>query len=89
MTAEFHPVEGAGHLVWSAADGEQIIGWMSDFLYRYVAPQPAVDDDAQPSEAGASDDGGPNRWLIAAAGIAAVAVLTAGVLFARRRGRSY
>ncbi|MCJ7492601.1 MAG: alpha/beta hydrolase [Dehalococcoidia bacterium] len=88
VTAEFHPVEGAGHLVWSA-DAEQIIGWMSDFLYRYVAPQPAVDDDAGTSEAGAPDDGGPNRWLIAAAGIAAVAILAAGVLFARRRRRSY
>jgi acetyl esterase/lipase len=89
VTVDFYPVEGAGHLVWSAADAEQIIGWMSDFLYHYVAPQPAVDDDAGTSEAGASDDDGPNRWLIAAAGFAAVAVLAAGVLFARRRRRSY
>ena len=70
VTAEFRPVEGAGHLVWSAADAEQIIGWMSAFLYRYAAPQPAIDGDAGTSEAGASDDGQPNRWLIAAAGIA-------------------
>jgi hypothetical protein len=62
---------------------------MSDFLYRYVAPQPAVDDDGGTSEAGASDDDGPNRWLIVLAGIAVVAVLAAGVLFARRRHRSY
>jgi acetyl esterase/lipase len=89
VTAEFRPVEGAGHLVWSAAAAEQIIGWMSDFLYRYVAPQPAVDGDAGTSEAGASDDDGPNRWLIVLAGIAVVTVLAAGVLFARRRRRSY
>ena len=88
VTAEFHPVEGAGHLVWSA-DAEQIIGWMSDFLYRYVAPQPAVDDDAGTSEAGAPDDDGPNRWLIVVAASAVVAVLAAGVLLARRRRRSY
>jgi acetyl esterase/lipase len=88
VTAEFHPVEGAGHLVWSA-DAEQIIGWMSDFVYRYVAPKPAVDDEGGTSEAGAPDDGGPNRWLIAAAASAVVAVLATGVLLARRRRRSY
>ena len=88
VTAEFHPVEGAGHLVWSA-DAEQIIGWMSDFLYRYVAPQPAVDDEGGTSEAGAPDDNGQSRWLVVVAGIAVVAILATGVLFARRRRRSY
>jgi len=88
VTAEFHPVEGAGHLVRSA-DAEGIIGLMSDFLYRYVAPQPAVDDEGGTSEAGAPDDDGQSRWLVVVAGIAVVAILAAGVLFARRRRRSY
>jgi len=83
VTAEFHPVEGAGHLVWSAG-AEGIIGLMSDFLYRHVAPQPLIDRNAE-SPAAASDDGGPITWIIVVAGIAVAVVLTACVLLARRR----
>ena len=89
VTADFHPLEGVGHLVWDAADTEHIFGWMSDFLYRYVAPQPAVDDGTGTPEAGAPDDNGQSRWLVVVAGIAVVAVLATGVLLARRRRRSY
>jgi acetyl esterase/lipase len=40
VTTEFRPIEGAGHVVWFD-DTEPIIDWMSDFLYRYVAPASA------------------------------------------------
>ena len=53
VTYEFHPLEGAGHGVWGVY-AEQITGWMSDFLYRYVAPQPPVGGTAEASDSGAS-----------------------------------
>jgi acetyl esterase/lipase len=39
VPVEFHPLEGAGHGVWTDYK-EQIIAWMSDFLYRYVSAPP-------------------------------------------------
>jgi len=86
VTVEFHPIEGAAHVVWFD-DAEGIIGWMSDFLYRHLAPRPSVDDDAsESSNAAAADDGDSNVWPIVLAGVAAVAVvLAAGALFVRRR----
>jgi acetyl esterase/lipase len=85
VTAEFHPIEGTGHVVWFG-DAEEIIGWMSDFLYRYVAPQPSVDDASKSSDAAASDDGDSKARLIVLAGVAAaLVVLVAGAWYVRRR----
>ena len=37
VIVEFHSLEGIGHLVWWTIYKEDIIFWMSDFLFRYVA----------------------------------------------------
>ncbi len=81
VTAEFHPVEGAGHLVWSA-DAEGIIGSMSDFLYRYVAPQPSVGV----AEAPAEPEGRGSPWhpIIIVAVIGGIALLAASGWYAGR-----
>ena len=84
---EFHPLEGVGHGVWGYA--ESIIAWMSDFLYLYVAPQPPVGGVAEAPDDVGSADGGSNGWPLASAGIATTVVIATGVLFARRRRRSY
>ena len=86
---EFHPLEGVGHGVWQAGYTEPIIGWMSDFLYLYVAPQQAVGGIAEAPDDMETGDSGSNAWPIAAAGVAAATVLAAGVIFARRRKRGY
>ena len=85
---EFHPLEGIGHGVWQAGYTEPIIGWMSDFLYTYVAPAAAVGGIAEAPDESASAGDGPNVWLFVVVGAAAVA-LAAGVFFARRRSRGY
>jgi acetyl esterase/lipase len=39
---ELHTLDGASHFVWDEGYGEQIIGWMSDWLFQYLAPPPAT-----------------------------------------------
>jgi acetyl esterase/lipase len=86
VPVEFHPLDGVGHGVWGAYT-EQIIGWMSDFLYRYVAPQSAVGGVAELLDfaAGGSGVGGGAYAVLGMVG-GALAITVAGILAVKRRG---
>ncbi len=87
VPVEFHPLDGAGHDVWSGYT-EQIIVWMSGLLYRQVAPQFAVGGIAEAPEAAASplESGGSSASHegFAAVAAAAVVVVGGGGWYARR-----
>ncbi len=83
VTVEFHTIQGWGHGLWDAGYGDEIIPWMSDFLYRYLAPQPAVDDNAK---ADAASGWSTSRYvLIILPSVGLVVLAVAGLWLARRR----
>jgi predicted esterase len=102
ITVEFHPIEGAGHMLWQSGYTETIIPWMSDFLYRHVIASPAapVGGIAAPSHTASASaeeatapagSSGWSAWAYAAlaGGLAApVVVITAEAWYARKRRRA-
>ena len=96
VPCEFHPLEDAGHGLWKAGHTEPIIGWMSDFLYAWVAPSvvsgiaelPAAADSSA-EQAGTPAEGSgwsAGHYAALASGLAApLVVIVAGAWYARRR----
>jgi len=60
VRVEFHPIDGAGHDVWSAHSTE-IIGWMSNFLWHLIDPYAVGGLAEAPEVAGVSHDGSRGR----------------------------
>jgi acetyl esterase/lipase len=79
VPVEFHPLEGVSHDVWTP-DTEQIISWMSFFLYRQLVPL-AVGGIAEAPDAAASplESGDSSASHDGLAGVAAAAVIVIGV----------
>jgi len=86
VPVEFHPLEGVGHGVWQAGYTEPIIVWMSEFLYLYVAPQPATGGVAEaPDDPRDSGWSAINACAVAGLMLAGALLLMAGGWYARRR----
>jgi hypothetical protein len=84
IPVEFHTLDGVSHFLWQDPYSEQIIGWMSDFLYSYLAPKSAVGGMAEAPE-DASIDGDPDSQTVAGVVGATALLLVGGGWYARRR----
>jgi para-nitrobenzyl esterase len=86
IPVEFHTLDGVSHFLWQDPYSEQIIGWMSDFLYSYLAPQLAVGGIAEPPENAPTGDGlpVPNAGTVAGVAGATALLLVGGGWYARR-----
>lgn len=94
IPVELHTLAGASHFVWDEGYTEQIVGWMSNFLFTYLAPPPPPTPTATPKPVGGmaelpdvagSADDGSSTFLIVVAGVGAGVALTGGGWYARRR----
>jgi acetyl esterase/lipase len=83
VPVELHTIEGSGHGLWDAGYGDQIIPWMSDFLYRYLTPPPAGGSGTEVNPPSGWPTG---RYLLVIAPLAGfVVVLLIGTWFAVQR----
>ena len=91
---ELHTLEGVSHFVWDTYT-EQIIGWMSDFLFTYLAPQQptptptpaAVGGIAEfPDLASKGGSGVGGAYAVLGAVGAVLAITVAGTVSAKKRG---
>jgi acetyl esterase/lipase len=89
IPAEFHPLEGIGHGVWTLYK-EDIILWMANFLYVHVIDPPPVGGIAEHPRIepdGATGGGASTAVAMGGTLAAGTLLLAAGGLFAfRRRG---
>ena len=88
IPAEFHSLEGIGHVVWTPYK-EDIILWMANFLYVHVIDPPPVGGMAEHPqiEPDAATSGGGASTAIAIGGTVTVGalLLAAGAWGMRRR----
>ncbi|MDI6857064.1 MAG: alpha/beta hydrolase [Dehalococcoidia bacterium] len=91
VTAEFRPVEGVGHGLFTDHK-EEIVAWMADFFYRGLPTGPSriggTVDNPRPEAPPEGDGGGmpaPAVAGIAAAASGGAAALAAAAWYARRR----